>query len=109
MMMRWENVFWKLGNTSAAYAAISNAIKRRASVFRNSDVLEAEILGSARKYMDLHHPDPRNIEDIKIIDPDLQIRGAWRKLRVTSTPTTLLAPRIGPSTAVYNGTYTGAT
>ncbi|KAG8943847.1 hypothetical protein FRC04_002470 [Tulasnella sp. 424] len=80
MMMRWENVLWKLGNTSAAYAAIYEAMTHRAIVFRNSDVLKADIRGSARKYMDMRHPDPRNIEEIRIINPDLQIKGAWRKL-----------------------------
>ncbi|KAG8897118.1 hypothetical protein FRC00_004794 [Tulasnella sp. 408] len=104
MMMRWENVFWKLGNTSAAYAAIHEAVNHRASIFRGSDILKADILGLAKKYMDIRHPDPRNIESIKVVSADLQIRGAWKKLRVESSSTTSWTPRIGPSTAVYNGT-----
>ncbi|KAG8920034.1 hypothetical protein FRC01_000957, partial [Tulasnella sp. 417] len=101
MMMRRENVFCKLGNTSAAYAAIHEAVNHRASVFRNSDVMKSDILGSAAKYIDIRHPDPRHIEAIKLVSPELQIRGAWKKLRIESTST--WTPRIGPSTAIYNG------
>ncbi|KAG8899911.1 hypothetical protein FRC00_000681 [Tulasnella sp. 408] len=109
MMMRWENVLWKLGNTSAAHAAITEAVNHRASVFQTSHILEAEIMGSARKYMDMRHPDPRNLDGIRFINSDLQIRGAWKKLRVASTSTALLTPRIGPSIAVYNGKFKGYT
>ncbi|KAG9026981.1 hypothetical protein FS837_004406 [Tulasnella sp. UAMH 9824] len=104
MMMRWENVFWKLGNTSAAYAAIHEAVNHRASIFRSSDILKADILGLAGKYVDIRHPDPRNIESIQVVSADLQIRGAWKKLRVESSSSTSWTPRIGPSTAIYNGT-----
>ncbi|KIO27407.1 hypothetical protein M407DRAFT_232827 [Tulasnella calospora MUT 4182] len=105
MMIRWENVFSKLGNTSAAYAAIHEAVNHRASVFRNSDFMKADILGLAAKYVDIRHPDPRNIEAIRLVSSDLQIRGAWKKLRVESTSTTPWTARIGPSTAVYNGSF----
>ncbi|KAG8899910.1 hypothetical protein FRC00_000680 [Tulasnella sp. 408] len=105
MMMRWESVLWRLGNTSAAYAAILDAINRRENLFRNSDILKADIFEKATKYFDIRHPDPRGVEGVKLVDQELQIRGAWKKLRVLSTSTAPLAPRTGPSTAIYNGRF----
>ncbi|KAG8920970.1 hypothetical protein FRC01_000509 [Tulasnella sp. 417] len=62
MMMRWESVFWKLGNTSAGYATIHDAISRRSSMFRNADILKTESFESASKYFGIRHPDPRGAE-----------------------------------------------
>lgn len=105
MMMRWESILWKLGNTSAAYAAIRDAEAQRASLFRDSDTLKTDINESAAKYLDIRHPDPRSVECIKLVNSDLQIRGTWKKLRVASASTSALPPRTGPSIAIYNGCF----
>ncbi|KAG8986000.1 hypothetical protein FRB90_004286, partial [Tulasnella sp. 427] len=102
MLMRQEHIFTELGNTSAAYAAVYSAFKHRANFLTNTDILKEEVEGTWTRYVQMRHPDPRNIDDLKLIDSSLQVRGAWKKIKIPSTNPSP-PPRIGPAIAVYEG------
>lgn len=97
-------MFTELGNTSAAYAAVYNAFKYRNNFLADTNILKEEVNGTWEKYVKMRHPDPQNVDGLKIVDPALQVRGVWKKVRVPST-TPCPPPRVGPTIAVYEGWF----
>lgn len=103
---RQANIFLKLGNTAGAYAAATAAFKFGLDVMPDRDPHKGPSgIVRIRNEFDFgplatkRHPDPSNIEGVQIIDPALQVRGAWKKLKTKETPPS----RLGFASLLWKG------
>ena len=65
------------------------------------EVLQVEKLRAVQQW---RHPDPlMHLKHVDVVDPNLQVRGAWQKLKVTAH--SRIASRMGHSSFVYNSAF----
>lgn len=54
-------------------------------------------------YFARRYPDPFDFEDVRITNPQLQVRGVWKKLRVGGERSSKPPSRLAPATFVHKG------
>ncbi|KAG8908975.1 hypothetical protein FRB99_000078 [Tulasnella sp. 403] len=109
--VRQSIIYKSLGNTAAAYSAAMQGLQWGTSIIptssesqfpaieelRSKCVSDARVLGSKR------HPAPVDVASIQVTEPELQVRGVWKKLRVGGGAAPV--SRLGHSSVVWKGKY----
>lgn len=85
--LRQRDIFYSLGNTAACLGCTWEGFKFAGAV---TDVENEAGIKRLRNECDTHkyssqrHPDPSQVDKVKFTNPELQVRGVWKKLKIRS-------------------------